>query len=876
MVKEYLYPIKLRRDTMQTYHNKTVGQVEKELKTDIKTGLSNDEVKKRLEKYGKNKLKEKKKKNIFRRFIEQFNDFMIIILLAAAAISYFTSAMQGDADITEPVIILAIVVLNALLGVIQEKRAEQSLEALKKLSTPHACILRSGREITINAEDVVPGDILIISAGDIVAADCRLVSSNNLLVDESSLTGESVNAEKDATVILDEFSPLGDRKNLILSSTSVTAGKGKAIVTSTGMNTEVGHIADMLMTDETEQTPLQKKLSDTGKTLGIAALFVCLVIFIIGLFRSLPPFDMFMTAVSLAVAAIPEGLPAIVTIMLAIGVMRMSKHHAIVRNLPSVETLGSASVICSDKTGTLTQNKMTVTTDYTSDKKMLYRLCAMCCDDDNIHRSPTENALLIAAQNNGFIKDTLDKKYRRIDEIPFDSTRKRMTTMHHDIKGYKTIVKGAVEYVLPLCKSIYNGQKVIPLSSQGKRKIMSENSKMTGNGLRVIAVCYRDDYTKAPINENNMVFVGLVGIEDPPRKEAYEAVRQCKRAGIRPVMITGDHAGTALSIAKRIGIADDSSQVMTGDVLEKISDEELSKTIYKYSIFARVTPSHKTKIVKALKRNGEVVAMTGDGVNDAPALAAADIGCSMGISGTDVAKSASDMILTDDNFSTIVYAVREGRSIFANIKKAVQFLLSSNIGEILTVFSGILFGWSSPLTAIQLLWVNLVTDSLPAIALGLDAPDTDIMDKKPRSPKKGLFADGLWASILFEGLMIGALALLAFSIGANLFGGLTAGRTMAFAVLSISQLIHAFNMRSEHSVFKAGLFKNPYLVLSLIIGLILEVTVISVPYLADIFGVIPMSPIMWCITMVLSLMPLVIVEIQKFAASVFFRIDTQK
>lgn len=876
MVKEYLYPIKLRRDTMQTYHNKTVGQVEKELKTDIKTGLSNDEVKKRLEKYGKNKLKEKKKKNIFRRFIEQFNDFMIIILLAAAAISYFTSAMQGDADITEPVIILAIVVLNALLGVIQEKRAEQSLEALKKLSTPHACILRSGREITINAEDVVPGDILIISAGDIVAADCRLVSSNNLSVDESSLTGESVNAEKDATVILDEFSPLGDRKNLILSSTSVTAGKGKAIVTSTGMNTEVGHIADMLMTDETEQTPLQKKLSDTGKTLGIAALFVCLVIFIIGLFRSLPPFDMFMTAVSLAVAAIPEGLPAIVTIMLAIGVMRMSKHHAIVRNLPSVETLGSASVICSDKTGTLTQNKMTVTTDYTSDKKMLYRLCAMCCDDDNIHRSPTENALLIAAQNNGFIKDTLDKKYRRIDEIPFDSTRKRMTTMHHDIKGYKTIVKGAVEYVLPLCKSIYNGQKVMPLSAQGKRKIMSENSKMTGNGLRVIAVCYRDDYTKAPINENNMVFVGLVGIEDPPRKEAYEAVRQCKRAGIRPVMITGDHAGTALSIAKRIGIADDSSQVMTGDVLEKISDEELSKTIYKYSIFARVTPSHKTKIVKALKRNGEVVAMTGDGVNDAPALAAADIGCSMGISGTDVAKSASDMILTDDNFSTIVYAVREGRSIFANIKKAVQFLLSSNIGEILTVFSGILFGWSSPLTAIQLLWVNLVTDSLPAIALGLDAPDTDIMDKKPRSPKKGLFADGLWASILFEGLMIGALALLAFSIGANLFGGLTAGRTMAFAVLSISQLIHAFNMRSEHSVFKAGLFKNPYLVLSLIIGLILEITVISVPYLADIFGVIPMSPIMWCITMVLSLMPLIIVEIQKFTASVFFRIDTQK
>lgn len=860
---------------MQTYHNKTIAQTEKELDTSIKTGLSNDEVKKRLAKYGKNKLNEQKKKNIFQKFIEQFNDFMIIILLGAAAVSFFTSIMQGDADITEPVIILAIVVLNALLGVIQEKRAEHSLEELKKLSTPHACLLRGGREITVNAQDVVPGDILIVSAGDIVAADCRLVSSNNLTVDESSLTGESVNADKDAEALLDEFAPLGDRKNLILSSTPVTMGKGKAIVTATGMNTEVGHIANMLIGKENEQTPLQKKLSDTGKTLGIAALFVCLIIFIIGLFRSLPPFDMFMTAVSLAVAAIPEGLPAIVTIMLAIGVMRMSKHNAIVRNLPSVETLGSASVICSDKTGTLTQNKMTVTSDYTHDEKMLYRLCAMCCDNDTVHRSPTENALLIAAQNHGFNKEMLDKKYRRIDEIPFDSTRKRMTTLHHDIKGYKTIVKGAVEFILPLCKSIYNGEKILPLSAQGRRKILSENSKMTDNGLRVIAVCYRDDYTKSPINENNMIFAGLIGMEDPPRKEAHEAVRQCKRAGIRPIMITGDHAGTALSVAKRIGIADHSSQVMTGEQLEKISDDELAKDIYKFNVFARVTPSHKTKIVKAFKSNGEIVAMTGDGVNDAPALSAADIGCSMGISGTDVAKSASDMILTDDNFSTIVYAVREGRSIFANIKKAVQFLLSSNIGEILTVFSGILFGWSSPLTAIQLLWVNLVTDSLPAIALGLDKPDKDIMDKKPRSPKKGLFADGLWASIIFEGLMIGALALLAFSIGANIFGNLVTGRTMSFAVLSISQLVHAFNMRSEHSVFKAGLFKNPYLVLSLIIGLALEVTVISIPYLADIFGVVTLSPVMWAIVALLSVMPLVIVEIQKFAISVFFRIDTK-
>lgn len=855
---------------MQTYHNKTIQKTAQILETDLKSGLSTGEGKRRLSEHGKNILKEKKRKNIFAKFLGQFNDFMIIILLAAAAISFFTSVMQGDADITEPIIILSIVVLNALLGVIQEHRAEKSLDALKKLSSPHACVLRDGNEIIINAENVVPGDILILSAGDLIAADCRLVSSNNLTIDESSLTGESVHAEKDADMILEEFAPLGDRKNLIFSSTYVTSGKGVAIVTGTGMNTEVGRIADMLLTNEAEQTPLQKKLAATGKGLGIAALVICLVIFFAGLFRHMPPFDMFMTAVSLAVAAIPEGLPAIVTIMLAIGVMRMSKHHAIIRNLPSVETLGSTSVICSDKTGTLTQNKMTVSDIYTSDEKMLFRLCALCCDGSSTHLNPTENALLTAAKKHGFDKSVLDKKYRRIDEIPFDSTRKRMTTMHRDIKGFKTIIKGAPEFILPLCTNIYNGEKVIPLSSQNKRKIISENTNMTSKGLRVIAICYRDDYMKNPINESNMTFLGLVGIEDPPREEAAFAVKQCKNAGIRPVMITGDHAGTALSIAKRLGIADDDAQVMTGEALEKISDTELASVIHKYSVFARVTPSHKVKIVKALKSNGEVVAMTGDGVNDAPALSAADIGCSMGITGTDVAQSASDMILTDDNFSTIVYAVREGRSIFANIKKAVQFLLSSNIGEILTVFAGIMFSSTSPLTAIQLLWVNLVTDSLPALALALDTPEKDIMDKKPRSPKKGLFADGLWISIILEGLMIGGLALLAFSIGKNIFGDITIGRTMAFAVLSISQLIHAFNMRSEHSVFKAGLFKNPYLILSLIVGLILEISVISIPKLAVIFGVTPLSIVSFGVVASLSIMPLIIVELQKLVCALIW------
>ncbi len=856
---------------MKAYHSMTVNNTAQKLNTDIKSGLTNDEARSRLREYGKNELKEKKKKNIFVKFLEQFNDFMIIILLAAAAISFFTSILQGEADITEPIIILVIVVLNALLGVIQEKRAEKSLEALKKLSSPHACVLRGGKEYNISAANVVPGDILIVSAGDLVAADSRLISANNLTIDESSLTGESLAVEKDADTIFEEFAPLGDRKNILFASTSVTCGKGIAIVTGTGMNTEVGHIADMLLTDDTEQTPLQKKLAETGKTLGIAALAICLVIFIVGLFRHLPPFDMFMTAVSLAVAAIPEGLPAIVTIMLALGVMRMSKHNAIVRNLPSVETLGSASVICSDKTGTLTQNRMSVTSVYTPDEKKLFRLCAMCCDSEGGHQSPTENALLAAAKERGFDKAALDKKYRRIDEIPFDSVRKRMTTMHKDIKGYKTISKGAVEFILPLCDAVSNGRGQSPISAQIRKKILAENEKMTQQGLRVIALCFRDDYEKVSVNENNMTFMGLIGIEDPPREEAKISVEQCKKAGIRPVMITGDHAGTALSVAKRIGIADDNSAVMTGSELEKISDAELALKIHNYSVFARVTPGHKMKIIKAFRANGEIVAMTGDGVNDAPALSAADIGCSMGITGTDVAKSASDMVLTDDNFSTIVYAVREGRCIFANIKKSVQFLLSSNIGEILTVFGGIAFGWSSPLTAIQLLWVNLVTDSFPAIALGLEAPEKDIMEKKPRSPKKGLFADGLWAAITFEGLMIGALALLAFSTGVNVFKDLTIGRTMAFAVLSISQLVHSFNMRCEHSVIRAGIFKNRYLVLSLIAGLILEISVISIPKLAVIFGVVPLTFASWCVVAVLSLMPLIIVELQKFITSLIWK-----
>lgn len=843
---------------MKNYCGFTVKETEEALKTDIKRGLTAEEAKKRLAKYGKNILKEKKRRSVIVRFFMQFNDFMIILLLIAAAVSYFTSMLEGRGDLCEPLIILAIVVLNALLGIIQESRAERSLDALKKLTTPHSKVLRNGMERSVESSTLCPGDIIYLNSGDVVSADCRLVSSNNLMIDESALTGESVPAEKDSTGIYSEMTPLGDRKNMVFSSTSVLSGKGMGIVVKTGMETEVGEIASMLLEEETPPTPLQQKLADTGKTLGIAALVICFAVFIIGLFSHLDPLDMFMTAVSLAVAAIPEGLPAIVTIMLAIGVMKMSRENAIVRNLPSVETLGSAGVICTDKTGTLTQNKMRVTSLYSKDHMLMLRLAVLCCDENT---NPTDSAILKKAADEKISAAALEEKYRRIAEIPFSSQRKRISVMRKSAKGRRIIVKGAVEYILPMCVKCQTGSGVIGLSASEKSKIMNENKRMTDNALRVIAVAYAD-VSSDKIKEENLVFVGLLGIEDPPRAEAREAVSVCKRAGIIPVMITGDHIGTAVSIARRVGILE-GEKVMTGAEIDELTDVELSKNIDDYRVFARVTPAHKVRIVKAWQSRGYVAAMTGDGVNDAPALSCADIGCSMGKNGTEVAKNASDIILTDDNFATIVSAVRVGRGIFDNIKKAVKFLLSSNIGEILTVFCGIILAGSSPLSAIQLLWVNLVTDSLPAIALGLDPSDSDIMEKPSKAGTKKLFAGGLWGEIVAEGLMIGALALLAFSIGKNVFGNIITGSTMAFATLSISQLVHAFNMRSEGSVIKAGIFKNKYLVLSFIVGLILEVGVISIPYVSRIFDVIPLTAQQWCVTAALSLAPLIIVELQK-------------
>lgn len=851
------------------YYNMSADEVAKALNTDIASGLNDKEAALRLKKNGPNELEEKKKKSFLKKLLAQFSDFMIITLLAAACVSYITSFISGDADITEPLIILFIVVFNAVLGVVQENRAEKSLEALKKLSAPQSRVRRGGEEKIIPSSEVVLGDIVILSAGDIACADCRIAEANRLTVDESSLTGESEPIEKNAVTIKKALLSIGDRKNMVMASSPITSGNCTAIVVKTGMNTEVGQIAALLNSEEKSPTPLQEKLSDTGKVLGCATLIICAVIFAAGLIKKLSAVDMFMTSVSLAVAAIPEGLPAIVTIMLAMGVMRMSRHNAIVRNLPSVETLGSASVICSDKTGTLTQNKMHITQIFSSDENFTLSLAALCTD--NVHPNPTDTAIMKKAQTCNISKSALLKSFPSLSQLPFDSSLKRMTSVHKTKDGKRTIIKGALEYILPMCSEYMQSDKKVRMSSVMKNRILSENKRMADDALRVISVAYRDDDINSKTEEKNLIFAGLLGIEDPPRKEAAEAVKMCKSAGIIPVMITGDHAGTALSIAIRTGITSDRSMVMTGSELDKLSDEDLQKEIHKYSVFARVTPAHKVKIVKAFQANGHITAMTGDGVNDAPALAKADIGCSMGKTGTDVAKSASDMVLADDNFSTIVSAIKEGRSIFANIKKAVQFLLSSNIGEILAVFSGLVFGWASPLSATQLLWVNLVTDSLPAIALGLDPPDEDIMQKPPRDAKKSIFADGLWVSVIFEGLVIGALALLAFSVGVNVFCSLDIGRTMAFAVLSLSELVHSFNMRSEKSILNRKLFKNPYLIGAFLLGLLLEVVVISTPAVAAVFDAVVLNFIQWVIVGILSVMPVVIVELQKLLSKLLYK-----
>lgn len=854
------------------WHSISIEDTLREVKTDVKQGLTQKEVSERQKLYGRNILDGKKSKNFLQKFLAQFADFMIIVLICAAGLSLFVSYLDGKLDFVDPIIILMIIILNAILGVLQETKAEKALEALKKMSAPTAHVLREGLVTEIPSSDLVPGDIVILETGSFVPADCRLAYAVNLKVEEASLTGESHPVEKNAGVILLPEANLADRVNMVMATSTVIYGRGVGIVVAIGMETQVGHIARMIMEDDTPDTPLQKRLAKTGKVLGIAALLICALVFLIGIYKALPPFDMFMTSVSLAVAAIPEGLPAIVTIMLSLGVQRMAKKNAVIRKLPAVETLGSATIICSDKTGTLTQNVMTVTEIASVDKKekmkgdfafFLLSHAALCCDamlqlENNLpvlNGEPTEKALVLAAYKSGACKPDLDIVYQRIYEIPFDSTRKLMTTVHRspETSSYRSITKGAYDFLIERCSYIYRDGKQYPLTNREKNKMNTMNCAMTGRALRVIAVAYKNlpdfnERTDSRNLEKDLTFIGFIGMIDPPRKEVKSAVETCLEAGIRPVMITGDHILTAKAIAKELGILTPQTEAITGEELSKMSTERLNETIGRFSVFARVSPEHKVRIVKAYQSRGEVVAMTGDGVNDAPALKAADIGCAMGITGTDVAKNASDMILTDDNFATIVSAVREGRGIYENIRKAVHFLLSSNIGEILTIFVAILLGLPTPLVAVQLLWVNLVTDSLPAISLGVEPAAKDIMKRKPISPKKGMFADGLALQIIIEGILIGSLALCAFIIGVRYYDNSRiynllihheaeeiasftpwVGRTMCFGVLSLSQLFRSFNMRSNRSLTEIGLLSNSKLVISFIICALLQIVVISIP-----------------------------------------------
>ena len=860
------------------WHSCSVEEIAKNLKTNINIGLSDDEAQKRFERYGPNNLKEKKKESIFVKFIKQFNDFMIITLIIAAIISAVVSKLNGEADYIDSIIIVAIVIFNAIMGLVQEQKAEKSLEALKKMTAPNAKVRRNGRVQEIDATLVVPGDIVILEAGNYVPADCRLINSYDLKIEESALTGETIPSLKDSSKILKENTAMGDLCNMVFATTIVVNGHGEAIVVETGMNTRVGKIAGMIIEDESPETPIQKKLAEVGKILAIACIIICVLIFVIGIFKKIPIIEMFMTSVGLAVAAIPEGLPAIVTIMLSIGVTKMAKKNSIIRKLPAVETLGSSSVICSDKTGTLTQNKMTVTEirncfgrANSNERKFILELGTMCTDttEERINGKlgfvgeATEVAISNAAMEEGVSKSFLYDEMKRINDIPFDSKRKMMTTIHKYGNGYRIITKGAPDVLLKRCSNCYSGGQIVPIFSK-KDDINEQNNQMAEKALRVIAVAYKDVEKLPEMQdvEKDLIFCGLIGMIDPPREGVKEAVRTCRRAGIKTVMITGDHLQTAKAIAKELGILKRGDLAIDGETLERMSQHELEQNIMDYSVFARVSPEHKVRIVKAFQSTGAVVAMTGDGVNDAPALKNADIGIAMGKGGTDVAKNAADMILLDDNFVTIVEAVKQGRNIYDNIKKAIHFLISTNIGEIVTIFFGLVLGIKSPLLAIQLLWINLVTDSLPAIALGLEKEEENIMSRLPRNPKKNLFADGLWWKIMIEGAMLGMFTLLAFSIGNRLYS-VEVGRTMAFLTLGILELVHSFNIKSEESIFKIGIFENKYLIGALVLGVILQVIVVVVSPLAQVFSLVPLTGIQWLYTILIAVAPIPIVEIQK-------------
>ena len=872
----------------QEFYSCPQDEVVKDLATDAQKGLSEQEAQARRARYGENKLAEQKKKSMFVRFLEQFKDVMIIILLIAACVSFgvicyqvFVTGEESPIEFVEPALIIFIVVLNAIMGLVQESKAEKALEALKNMSAPHARVLRDGKEKFIQASELVPGDVIYLEAGDFVPADARLLTSSNLKSEESALTGESVPAEKDARAEVKENASVGDRSNMVFSGCSLTYGSATAVVTGTGMNTEMGKIANLLAGEKEVRTPLQNKLAQLGKYLGIVALAACAIIFVVGACVGLDWLELFMTAVSLAVSAIPEGLPAVVTIVLSIGVTRMVKKNAIIKRLPAVETLGSASVICSDKTGTLTQNRMTLVRTYVDggeatafepaatdeQTKQLLAWGTLCCDgsvefegDREVHLGdPTETAIVLAAHKLGNEKEALNESCPRIASLPFDSDRKLMTTVNKIDGKLIAVVKGAFDVMATRC------------IAGDIEKARSVNDAMSADALRVLAVGYKelDSVSEEPTSEEleyGLTFLGLVGMIDPPRPEAKEAVAVCRKAGIKPVMITGDHVITASAIARELGILLDGDRAITGTELDAMSEEELDQQVEHISVYARVSPENKIRIVKAWQKKGQVVSMTGDGVNDAPALKAADIGCAMGITGTDVAKGAADMTLTDDNFATIVDAVKEGRGIYSNIKKVVGFLLGTNISEVIVVFLAMCIWQISPFISIQLLWINLIGDSLPAIALGMEKLEPDVMDHKPRAKNESIFAHGYGIQIVLQGCMFAGLSLASYCIAYYGFHlGAEACSAATFFVLALSQTLHAYNMRSGHSLFKVGPFTNKFLNIVTLIALALIAFVMFTPGVMTVFGFgsayLPWQ--VYVIGIALSIVPIIVMEIAK-------------
>lgn len=884
------------------WYNKDAQEVTKELHVDPLTGLSSKEAEARLEKYGKNKLKEKEKTPFIKKLLAQFQDVMIYILLVAAALSVYMK------DYAEAAIILVVVLLNGLIGAIQEDKAEAAMDALKKMTTPKAVVRRDGQSIEIDTQYIVPGDIVELDAGRYVPADIRLIESNNLQIEESALTGESVPSEKHSGTLTEEESQsLGDRKNMAYMSTLVTYGRGVGVVVENAVGSEIGKIAKILDEDNNELTPLQKRLEHLGKVLSVICIAIVVIMMILGLIQGRNWEEMFITAISLAVAAIPEGLVAIVSIVLAMGVTRMSKINAIVKKLPAVETLGSVNVICSDKTGTLTQNKMTVVKTYTpgsltdieadtsntvsEDQIKLIQTFVLSsdatADGEKSTGDPTEVALIVLGNKTGYLKEKLNFDHPRVGEKPFDSDRKLMSTLTKEDNGYTVNTKGAIDNILKISNRALVDGKIVPLTEDIRNSILEEAEKMSDEALRVLGAAFKpvSSVISAEEMEKDLIVIGIVGMIDPPRDEVKPAIATAKRAGIKSIMITGDHKNTAVAIAKDLGIAESFEQALTGAEIDEFSEEEFDKHIDEYRVFARVSPEHKVKIVRAFKNKGNIVSMTGDGVNDAPSLKFADIGVAMGITGTDVSKGAADMVLTDDNFTTIVTAINEGRNIYQNIKKTVIFLLSCNLGEIIAIFFSVLFKWPIPLAAAQILWVNLVTDSFPALALGVDPGDPDAMKRKPRNPKESFFANGSGLKAIIGGTLIGILTLAAFFIGLNDHGfnlfndsiasipaeSVVYGQTMAFIVLASSQLFYSLSMRHPiKSIFQVKLFGNMYLIGAIIVGLLLQVIVVEVPFLAKAFNVTSnITPQEWLIVIVFSLIPLIINELIKAVSRIF-------